>query len=470
MCASCGITSHDPSVLIADPRAEPGLPPIRFEALRHGDFRIYFAGSLLAMMGDNIEHVISYWELFVAFQSPLLAGFATVSHWLPFLLFSVFFGNLADRYDCRRIIQAGMGLFMAVSLGWGYLFLTGSLQPWHAVVLLVLHGLAGALWAPAGQLILHNMVGSSTLPSAVRLNATARNLGILAGPAVGAGLMLTLGSGWGMVANVLTYLPLMVWLHFTPYTGHVQQPAVARISRSGMGLLDAWRVFRSIRDNPVIVSMVMLAGVSSFLIGSALHPQMPEFARILGVHEAGLMYGALLAANAAGGVVGGFLLEGTGLLRPSPRNAILSTIAMAAALVGFAMTSNYVVALVLLFCAGMANLSAYSMAQALVQLGAPSDRRGQVVGLFNMAQSGLRAGSGLTIGLLGALVGVQWSLGINAALLFGAAVALLGLGGILAAPTANLKDQTLRRMPDPRSIPLGDPSRASIPVEGVPPR
>ena len=76
-------------------------------------FRAQFLTYALAMMADNIEHVISYWMVFQKFQSPALAGFAVLSHWLPFLLFSVAAGALADRFDPRRLIQCGMGLFIA---------------------------------------------------------------------------------------------------------------------------------------------------------------------------------------------------------------------------------------------------------------------------------------------------------------------------------------------------------------------
>ena len=72
------------------------------------------------MMADSIEHVISYWMMFEKFHSPALGGFAVVSHWLPFLLFSVYSGALADRFDPRRIIQIGMFFFIAASLGWGF--------------------------------------------------------------------------------------------------------------------------------------------------------------------------------------------------------------------------------------------------------------------------------------------------------------------------------------------------------------
>ena len=181
------------------PGARPSAPadgrpaPAKFAALRNADCRPYLFGAALAMMADNIEHVITYWVLWQKFHSPALAGFEVISHWVPFLLFSVYFGSLADRYDCRRLIQAAQALFMLVSALWGVLFLTNSLQVWEACLLLVLHGCAGALWGPGEQLMLHDFVGREELPSAVRLNATFRSLGILFGPVVGSVLLLGLG-------------------------------------------------------------------------------------------------------------------------------------------------------------------------------------------------------------------------------------------------------------------------------------
>ena len=114
--------------------------PRSFAALRHPGYRAYFVTGTLAMMADNIEHVISYWVIFEKFHSPVLGGVAVLTHWLPFLFFSVFSGALADRFDNRRLIQVAMLMFMAVSLGWALLFLTDTIQEWHAVVLLTVHG------------------------------------------------------------------------------------------------------------------------------------------------------------------------------------------------------------------------------------------------------------------------------------------------------------------------------------------
>src|SRR5262249_46400734 len=145
-----------------------------FAALHNPDYRAYFGGWMLTMMGDNIEHVISYFVLFQIFHSPVLAGFAVISHWLPYLLFGMFFGALADRYDCRRLMLVTQVTYFCVSLSWSILFFTGTLQLWQAIILLSMHGMGSVVGSSGSQLILHDMVGRHHLQSAVRLNATAR--------------------------------------------------------------------------------------------------------------------------------------------------------------------------------------------------------------------------------------------------------------------------------------------------------
>ena len=363
------------------------------------------------MMGDNIEHVITYWVLWQLFESPWLVGFQVISHWLPFLLLSVPFGALAERYDCRRIIQVGQGLFAFVSLGWGVLFLTGTLEMWSACVLLVLHGCAGAIWAPAEQLLLHDFVEPRELPSAVRLNATFKSLGVLAGPVVGSALMLLLGPTGGIFANILFYLPMTILMLRTPFTGHVRS---GYVRREKLTIFASFRVLRTVGNDKVLIGMIALAGLIAVCVGSSLQVSMPTFADNLGAGgEGDLGYGLLLFANGAGGVIGGFLLEVTGVIRPDTRAAIVSAVLFGLTTLIVATTGSFAIALIALVIGGMANLAATSIGQAVVQLRAPVEQRGRVVGVFNMIGSGLRTGNGLTIGGLGAILGVSGAVAVG---------------------------------------------------------
>ncbi len=398
---------------------------VAFAALHHKDFRVYFIGTMLAMMADNIEHVISYWLLYQKFQSPTLAGFAVLSHWTPFLLFAVYFGALADRFDCRKVIQVAQIMYMGVSATWAYLFFTDTIQIWHACVLLVIHGMAGVLWGPGSQLLIHDIVGTEHLQSAVRLNSTSRQLGILFGPAVGGGMMLLLSPAAGLVINTLIYLPLTIWLLTVPYTGHSREGAAP--ARRALGWRDALEVVREVSGNRPIITMVALAGCVSFFVGTAFQATMPEFAHDLGTEKADFAYSALLAANAAGAVVGGFLLEGRGWLPPRVSTAMISAILWCMAIVGFALSTSYYLSLALLFTAGLLNLTFSSMGQTIVQLLSPPHLRGRLIGLFAMSSMGLKAFSGVTVGILGGLIGVHWSLAGSAMALLTVTVVLFAL-------------------------------------------
>ncbi|HEY4265511.1 MAG TPA: MFS transporter, partial [Micropepsaceae bacterium] len=387
-------------------------PPRSFAALRHPGYRAYLSGNALAMMADSIEHVITYWVAFQKFHSPALGGFAVLSHWLPFLLFSTFMGALADRVDPRRLVQIGMALFMFCSLAWSVLILTGSLQMWHAALLLLIHGCAGVFWGPPGQLLIHDIVGPTQLPSAVRLMATSRYLGLLAGPAVGAVFLLAFGPAHGLMLNVVLYLPLMLWLWKAPY-GPRFRPARATPAAAVRGLADILATARAIAGERTIVSMIMLSGCASLIVANAYQAQMPEFGRDLGHGDAGVMYSALLGADAAGALTGGIVLESRGL-PPNPRTAFVLAMLWCCAIAGFAVTNFYPLALVVLFAAGFLELSFNSMAQALVQMHAPPAIRGRVIGLYSMAGLGLRAFSGITVGIMGSVIGIHWSLSLSA--------------------------------------------------------
>ncbi len=378
-----------------------------FAALRHPGYRAYFLGAAVAMMGDSVEHVISYWILFQKFESQALAGFAVLSHWLPFLLFSLYSGALADRFDPRRLIQLGMALFMLVSLAWGLLILFDALEMWHAVVLLTVHGFAGVLWTPAAQLFIHQLVGEKELHSAIRLTAIARWLGLLAGPAVGGAILLLMGPAYGLLFNVVIYLPLVLWLWKAPFTRHARPPALRSFT-------EVAAVARAIASDRTIVSMTLLAGGASLLVGNAYHAQMPEFAHHLGHGDADFTYSMLLAADAAGALVAGLVLEGRNLLQANPRTATILAMLWCVAIGAFALATSYALALVLLFAAGFLELSFYAMAQTLVQVRAPEALRGRVIGLFAMSALGLRAISGITVGFGGMAIGIHWSLALSA--------------------------------------------------------
>jgi MFS family permease len=275
-----------------------------------------------------------------------------------------------------------MALFMFCSVAWSVLILTDSLQMWHAAALLLVHGCAGVFWGPPGQVLIHDIVEGPQLSSAVRLMATSRYLGLLAGPAVGGAFLLIFGPPHGLMLNALLYLPLILWLWKAPYgprfplgRRNAAQPHRASSTSwppSGANLRPA---LHRLHD-PAF-------GLRSLMVANAYQAQMPEFGRDLGHGDAGPPTAASRRrcgrrAHRRRG------LESQGL-NPNPRTAFVLAMLWCCAIAVFAMSASYPLALALLFMAGFLELSFNSMAQALVQIHAPAAIRRPVIGLYSMA-------------------------------------------------------------------------------------
>jgi MFS family permease len=371
------------------------------------------------MIGDNIEHVIGYWVIWELTHSPFWLGYAVVAHWLPFTLFSLYSGSLADRFSRRWLIELALGIYVFVSFGWGFLYLTGLLQIWHIAVLLVLHGIAGLIITPSSMLIIHEMVGKEKLVSAISINASLRPLAMTIGPAIGGVMMATVGPGWAFFANILVYFPLSVALLCLPY-GDV--PSKKESETGWSFILEG---FVAVRQSSTIVAVLLVMAATSFLLGNAFHALVPVFADRLGASASG--YSILLSAHGVGAILGGFLLGLIGSTTLRPIMVTAGALAWSFLLLIFALSNVYIVSLALLFMAGATQIIFVSMSQSIVQSWAPQALRGRVMGVYNFAALGTRVLSGFIIGSLATLIGTPQTVVLMAGF-----VALL----ILATSTA----------------------------------
>jgi hypothetical protein len=137
------------------------------------------------------------------------------------------------------------------------------------------------------------------------------------------------------------------------------------------------------------------------------------------------MYTLLIGADAFGAILAAVVLESRGFLPLTPRTALVLAMVWCGALAGFAMSTFYPIAVALLVVAGFMELSFNSMAQALVQLNAPVNMRGRIVGVFVMSALGMRTFSGVTVGVVGSLIGVHYSIALAACFLLVGLIVLL---------------------------------------------
>jgi len=187
------------------------IRPMRFAALQVPTFRWYWVTSWISSTGDGMENVIRgllVVQLVGIAAAPFWLGMMVFAHWVPFTLFSLYGGALADRYDNRKVQIAAQLLLMTAAFGVAAATLLGVVTVWWIFGLLLVHGFAGAIGGPAQQTLIHSIVGRDRLLSAVSLNSTARQLSQVIGPAVAGFIYLQFGPGWGLFVNGLTFVRL----------------------------------------------------------------------------------------------------------------------------------------------------------------------------------------------------------------------------------------------------------------------
>jgi hypothetical protein len=223
--------------------------------------------------------------------------------------------------------------------------------------------------------------------------------------------MLGLGPEYSLIANVLLYLPNMIWLINAP-CGPSHRLAHERApSRPFKGLHDLVETWTEVTRHRSMWMMMLLAAGASWFISNSYQAQMPAFAKDMGHVDPGLTYSLLLAADALGALLAGLFWEYLGQRSPPTTGRALGYALLWSVSMGlFAIADQYHIALILLLVAGFAELTSNASAQAIVQTQAPVHIRGRVIGLFNMAALGLRFGSGLTVGVLGGWLGIHGSL------------------------------------------------------------
>ncbi len=350
------------------------------------------------MVADNIEHVIGYWVIWELTHSPFWLGYAVIAHWLPFTLFSLHSGSLADRVPCRWLIQVAQALYITASLGWGILYLTGQLRVWQVAILLIFHGVAGLISAPSSMLIIHEMVGKEKLVSAISLNASLRPLANMLGPLAGGVLMAWVGPGGGFLVNVLIFLPLSLLIFWLPYGSRRGSQAGEKgwkFVRQGLG---------AVKGNPTILAVLVMVAATSFLVGNAFQAFMPPFADRLGVSSTG--YTILLAANGVGAILGTLLLGWIGTTKLRPVVVTAGALSWLVLVTAFAISQVYLVSLVILCTVGATQIIFSAMSQSIVQAWAPQNVRGRVMGVYNLATGGTRVISGAIIGFVATQLGV----------------------------------------------------------------
>ena len=360
---------------------------------RHRNYRLYFAGQVVSLSGTWMQNTALAWLIVELTHSPVAVGFLAFCRFVPFTLFGLVAGVLADRFDTRRLVIATQTAAMAVSAALAVLAFSGEAEAWMAYVLAALGGTALVFDAPARHSLTFRLVGRDELPNAVALNTSLFNASRVTGPAV-AGLVIAAGgTGWCFAANAVSFLAVIAALavmrvrDFFPVERAEERPTLVRGAREGLAYV--W-------SQPQLRLVLLMTTVVT-TVGFNFHVLVPVLASDT-LHVGAEMFGILSACFGAGAMVGALLSAALG--RASFRALLAGTAGFSLSLLALAPQDTVPPAAILLFITGVAFTLWTSNSQSILQLTAPDHLRGRVLSIWLLAFGGLAPVGGLVAGWL----------------------------------------------------------------------
>lgn len=377
-----------------------------FSALRHRNFRLFFAGQLVSLIGTWMQNTAQGWLVYQLTGSKFLLGVVAAVGSTPMMLFSIWGGSVADRHPKRLIVLWTQTTMMITALVFAALVASGRIQVWHIMVLAALGGLAMAFDMPARQAFMMEMTSREDLINAVSLNSSIVNGARVVGPSVAGFLMAHVGMAMCFFLNGLSFIAVIGGLLMMRLPKFVPQAHSGSALEHAMeGFSYVWSQWR-LRTILILFAMVGIFGWSYAVM-------MPAFARdILHVNERG--YGMLLSANGLGALLGALTVASVGQ-RANRRLLVLGGLwVFSAMLLLIALTKSYSLALLFLGVAGWGMLLFFSTINSLLQTGSSDAMRGRVMGIWALVFGGMTPLGGLEAGTFSNVFGLQGAIAFGA--------------------------------------------------------
>ncbi len=366
---------------------------------RHRNYRIFFAGQLVSLAGSWMQNVALAWLVLELSGSPLAVGALVFWRFVPFTVFGLAAGVVADRVDSRKLVMATQGVALVVSVALAVITLTGTATLSIVYVLAALGGITLAFDAPGRQSLTYQMVGPRSLPNAVALNAGLFNGSRVIGPAIAGVVIAVAGTGICFVINAFSFLAVLAAL------ASLRQEELHPVERDPSArIVDGMRrALRFVRHDPQLRSVLGVVTVIS-TVGFNFHVLVPLLAADT-LHVGPEGFGLLSASFGLGALVGALVTAS--FRRASWRLFATGATGFGVLALALAPVDDAVPAGLLLFAVGISFTLFTANANALVQLGAPDHLRGRMIGLYLFAFIGLAPLGGLFTGWLADLGGTQ---------------------------------------------------------------
>ncbi len=388
------------------PRSIGGRAAHTWRALRHRNFRLFFGGQSISLIGTWMTRIATAWLVYRLTHSALLLGTVSFMSQIPTFLLAPFAGVWVDRLDRRQVLVWTQSLSMLQSLALAALTLSGRITiPW-ILVLAAMQGLINAFDMPGRQAFMVQMVEDrNDLGNAIAINSSMVNMARLVGPSL-AGLVIAASSeGWCFLIDGVSYLAVIASLLMM----RIHAPEVKRKANSTFHeLREGWTYVSGFV--PVRTILLLFAVVS--LMGMPFVVLMPIFAaKVLGggPHTLGFLMGAV----GVGALISALSLAARKTVRGLTRIIPLAAMVFGAGLIGFGLSRWFWLSMLMAFVAGMGMMQGMAASNTIIQTVVTEDKRGRVMSYYTMAFVGMAPFGSLIAGAMASAIGAPITVIVN---------------------------------------------------------
>ena len=370
-----------------------------FVSLKSYNFRLYFGGQCISLIGTWMQQIAMSWLVFRLTGSVFLLATVTFMAQIPILVATPYMSVFVDRFDRRKLLMLTQSLSMLQALLMAVLTLTGLIQVWHIMILSLLIGLINALDNPTRQSFYPSLVPRDKLSNAIALNSAVINGSRLIGPAVGGVLIGLLGEGICLLLNGISYIAVIIALlmmRVMPQREKGVKQKVWEDMRDG---------FQYVVGNIPIRTLLLLMSVISFF-GLPLMTFIPAYVKTI-LHGGSEMLGLLLSCIGVGSFIAALYLAARKSVLGLGKVVMLSGVLLGIGLSVMSFVSIPWVAAVLCLPIGFSVIAAVASINTLLQTLSREDKRGRVMGYMAMAFTGMAPVGSIILGAFEEFVGLQ---------------------------------------------------------------
>lgn len=375
-----------------------GSLKIMFRSLRYRNYRLYFSGQGISLIGTWMQRIAMPWLVYNMTGSTLLLGIVSFTGQIPTLLLSPVAGVLTDRWNRYHVLVVSqiLSLVQASILAW--LCLTGLIEIWHIVVLSITLGCINAFDVPSRQSFIIDMVGKKEdLGNAIALNSTMFNGARLIGPSIAGLLLATTSEGICFLVNALSYLFVIGSLLLMKLEKKVMKKKKPEIMKELKEGLNYTFGFAPIKHVIILLSLVSLTGMSYSVL-------MPVFAKEI-LQGGSQTYGFLMGAAGLGALAGSLYLASQTTILKLGRIVPASAILFGGGLVVLSFSRVFPLSMFIIVFVGMGLMLQTATSNTILQTITEDDKRGRVMSFYTMAVMGTAPFGSLLAGTLAKFIG-----------------------------------------------------------------